>query len=227
MATTKTTKTLLNMGVAAVVGGILGALWAHGKALSSFRAQLEFPLEMRLSLLLWVLFSVYWSIAAKDSAPTKSSESIWSRQFHVIVVNGALLLLVLPVPGLTRRFLPASKFVVAAGLIIQAAFVLLAVWGRRHLGSNWSGEVRIAAEHQLVRSGPYRFIRHPIYTAVLGMYCGTMLVSGQIHAPMALVIVTLAYWRKIRLEEQALSKTFGADFDAYRRDTWALVPLLY
>jgi protein-S-isoprenylcysteine O-methyltransferase Ste14 len=227
MGMTKTTKTLLKMGVAAVVGGVLGGLWAHGKALSSFRAQLAFPLEMRLSLLLWVLFSVYWSIAAKDSAPTKSSESIWSRQFHVILVNGALLLLVLPVPGLTRRFLPASQVFVAAGLLIQATFILLAVSARRHLGNNWSGEVRIASEHQLVQSGPYRFIRHPIYTAVLGMYCGTALVSGQIHAPLALVIVSLAYWRKIRLEEQALGKTFGADFDAYRRDTWALVPLLY
>jgi protein-S-isoprenylcysteine O-methyltransferase Ste14 len=227
MGMTKTTKTLLKMGVAAVVGGVLGGLWAHGKALSSFRAQLAFPLEMRLSLLLWVLFSVYWSIAAKDSAPTKSSESIWSRQFHVILVNGALLLLVLPVPGLTRRFLPASQVFVAAGLLIQATFILLAVSARRHLGNNWSGEVRIASEHQLVQSGPYRFIRHPIYTAVLGMYCGTALVSGQIHAPLALVIVALAYWRKIRLEEQALGKTFGADFDAYRRDTWALVPLLY
>ena len=59
------------------------------------------------------------------------------------------------------------------------------------------------------------------------MYCGTAIVSGEIHAPIALVLVTLAYWRKIRLEEQALGKTFGADFDAYRRDTWALVPPLY
>jgi len=50
---------------------------------------------------------------------------------------------------------------------------------------------------------------------------------GEIHALIALVAVTLAYWRKIRLEEQVLGKTFGAEFDAYRRDTGALVPLLY
>ena len=111
------------------------------------------------------------------------------------------------------------------GLVIQAAFVLMAV--RRSLGSNWSGEVRIATEHRLVRSGPYRFIRHPIYTALLGMYCGTILVSGEIHAAIALALVTVAYWRKIRLEERALAESFGAEHEAYRRETWAWVPGLY
>ena len=224
---TNTAKTLKTMLVAAVVGGAIGSMFTHWKGASQFRAHNRLPPGMWISVALWCVFSIYWSIAAKDSAPTKSSESVWSRQWHLFLVNAALLLLVLPVPGLTRRFLPANEPLIIAGLVIQAAFILFAVWARRHLGSNWSGEVRIAQQHQLVRSGLYRFIRHPIYTAVLGMYFGTALVSGEIHAPLALLIVTLAYWRKIRLEEQALEKTFGADFDAYRRDTWALVPPLY
>ena len=224
---TKTTNTFVNIGVAAAVGAVIGAMHAHGKTFSMFRVWNDFPMGMWLSVALWCVFSIYWSIASKDSAPTKSSESVWSRQLHLILVNAALILLVAPVRGLTHRFLPVSEIFVVAGLAIQAAFILFAVWARRHLGSNWSGEVRIASGHQLVRSGPYRFIRHPIYTAVLGMYCGTAIVSGEIHAPIALVLVTLAYWRKIRLEEQALGETFGADFDAYRRDTWALVPPLY
>jgi protein-S-isoprenylcysteine O-methyltransferase Ste14 len=191
------------------------------------RAQMQLPAGMLLSVALICLFSVYWSIAAKDSAPTKTSESKWSRGLHLALVNGGVLLLILPVPGLTRRFLPDSRFLVAAGLLVEAAFILLAVWARRALGSNWSGEVRVATGHQLIRSGPYRYIRHPIYTAVLGMYCGVALVSGEIHAPIALVIVALAYWRKIRMEERAMSETFGADHEAYRRDTWALIPFLF
>jgi protein-S-isoprenylcysteine O-methyltransferase Ste14 len=217
----------VKMGVAAGVGAIIGGLISFWRPERAVRAHTHFSTGMWLSLGLWVLFSVYWSAAAKDSAPTKTSESMWSRQLHLILVNGALVLLVAPVPGLTQRFLPASDVLVAAGLIIQAAFILLAVSARRHLGSNWAGEVRIASEHQLVRSGPYRFIRHPIYTAELGMYCGTALVSGEVHAPLALVVVTLAYWRKIRLEERVLAQTFGADHEAYRRDTWALVPLVF
>jgi protein-S-isoprenylcysteine O-methyltransferase Ste14 len=194
---------------------------------TSVKAQLRFPVGMSISLALLCLFSVYWSIAAKDSKPTATSESKWSRGLHLALVNGGVLLLILPVPGLTRRFLPESQLLAVAGLAIEAAFILLAVWARRSLGSNWSGEVRVAAGHQLVRSGPYRLIRHPIYTAVLGMYIGIAIVSGEIHAPIALVIIALAYWRKIRMEERAMAATFGADHEAYRRDTWALVPFLF
>jgi protein-S-isoprenylcysteine O-methyltransferase Ste14 len=128
---------------------------------------------------------------------------------------------------LTRRFLPETIWLSSAGLAIQAAFATLAIWARRHLGSNWSGEVRIANGHQLVRSGPYRYVRHPIYTAVVGMYVGTCLVSGEVHAPVALVLVLLAYWRKIRLEESALAEAFPGDHDRYRAGTWAWIPGVY
>lgn len=224
----RTVKALSGMAIAAVVGAAIGSLVAgHWPAAHGLRAQMKFPVEMWLSLVLLVAFSIYWSIAAKDSAPTKTSESRWSRQLHLFLVNAALLLLVTPVPGLTHRFLPENRYLIAAGLTIEAAFILLAVWARRHLGTNWSGEVRVASGHQLVQSGPYRYIRHPIYTAVLGMYCGIALVSGQIHAPIALIMVTLAYWRKIRMEERAMAEAFGEEHEAYRRNTWALVPLLF
>jgi len=185
---------------------------------------LKIPMAVKASLVLWLLFSIYWAIAARQSKSTESSESLASRQLHVILVNGALLLLVLPIPGLRWRFLFDSKVVIAIGLIIQLASIVLAVAARYYLGRNWSGEVRIANEHELMRSGPYRFVRHPIYSAILGMYIGTVLVSGEIHAPIAFVIVTLAYWRKIGLEERALHERFGAEFAAYCRETSALIP---
>ena len=221
MAMTKRTKGLLQLGFLALV------YWGGRHIPPSVRAQMQFSLGMKISAGLWVLFSIYWSIAARNKAPTKSSESTGSRQLHLILVNVALLVLIIPVPGLTLRFLPHQRWLMWAGLAIQAVFILFAVWARRSLGSNWSGEVRIATEHRLVRSGPYRFIRHPIYTAVLGMYCGTALVSGEIHALVAIVLVTVAYWRKIRMEERALAESFGAEHEAYRRETWAWVPGLY
>jgi len=104
--------------------------------------------------------------------------------------------------------------------------IALAIWARRHLGRNWSGEVRIRDDHQLVQSGPYRLIRHPIYTAMFAMYTGTALVSGELHALLAIAVLAVAYWRKIRLEERALSAALGATYDSYRRGTWALIPWL-
>lgn len=225
----KPARTFLWMIVAGAVGGLIGGALAHGRQPTprTLPTLLQWPPGMLVAIALICLFSIAWSIAAKDSAPTQSSESTWSRRLHLIVLNGAVLLLILPVPGLTRRFLPVSRVLTGLGLALEIAGILFAFWARRHLGSNWSGEVRIATGHQLVRSGPYKHLRHPIYTGVLGMYAGTMLVSGQLHALIAVVIITVAYWRKLRLEEEILAVNFGDAWDAYRRETWALVPQLF
>lgn len=178
--------------------------------------------------LLWIAFSLYWGIAARNSAPTKTSESGKSKWFHQIILNLAILMLLIPVPGLTGWFVP-ERFhsLVAIGAVVQAAFALLAVWARRHLGRNWSGEVRIGEGHELVTTGPYRILRHPIYTAMLGMAVGTAIASSQYHALVGLVILLLAYIRKTRLEDQILEHAFGVEYDTYHHETWALVPGLF
>lgn len=75
-----------------------------------------------------------------------------------------------------------------------------------------------------MRTGPYRLVRHPIYTAILGMAAGTAIVSGQLHGLVGAATIAFAYARKIRLEEQRLGETFDAEWDAYRKATWALIP---
>ena len=184
-------------------------------------------LGMLLTGGLWMAFQIYWAIAAKNSAPATRSESRRSRGIHVLILNISFLLLFIPVPGLTRHFLPDSPFLVPIGLALQVAFFLLAFWSRRHLGRNWSGEVSIKSEHQLVRSGPYRFLRHPIYTAMFGMYIGTAIVSAQYNTLVAIALMAIAYGRKIPMEEKALGEAFGPEYDSYRGHSWALIPGLY
>ena len=174
----------------------------------------------------WVVFGVYWDVAAKTAAPAKSSESRASRGLHVLLANVALLLELAPIRGL-GRFSLVSYSIMAAGLAVEAMGLFLAVWARRHLGSNWSGEITIKVGHQLIRSGPYRLLRHPIYTGLLAMYAGTALVTGEWLAIIGLAMAGFAYWRKIRLEEANLNAAFGSDYDAYRQKTWALVPGLF
>lgn len=182
---------------------------------------------MWLSAAGWIAFSSYWARAARDSAEAKDRESTKSRRVHEILMNGGLLLLFIPVPGLTVRFLPASMAWVLAGLAMQAMCVALAVWARRHLGRYWSMRVEIKVEHKLIQSGPYRLLRHPIYSAMVGMYVATALVSGQWHAVGGVALVLVAYWRKIRMEEAKLNEAFGADYEKYRRSSWALIPGLF
>ena len=175
----------------------------------------------------WVAFSQYWALAARNAAQAKSSESSKSRLVHELLLNGGLLLLFVPVPGLRQSFLPSPAVGIAAGLAVQASFCALAIWARRHLGRYWSGRIEIKREHALVRSGPYRLLRHPIYTAMVGMYAGSALVSGQVHALLGVALALIAYWRKVRIEEGKLREAFGAEYEDYRRATWGAVPGLF
>jgi len=89
---------------------------------------------LAVSALLWVLFSIYWSVAAKNSSKAARSETRGSRRVHEILLNVGLLLLFIPLPGMTQRFMPMSMLVTAAGLGIQVACGALGIWARKHLG---------------------------------------------------------------------------------------------
>lgn len=208
------------IGARAVRGGFHGfknAFWAPDKALLAHRPMLLAAAG------LFVLLSIYWEIAARHASDASRSESKVSRSFHVFLVNAAIVLEIVPIHGL-GRFVPVSLWIMSAGLALELFGLVLAIWARRHLGRNWSGEITIKVEHELIRSGPYRRLRHPIYTGLLAMYAGVLLVTGEWLALIGFVVVGLAYWRKIRLEEANLNVAFGGSYDAYRRESWALVP---
>jgi protein-S-isoprenylcysteine O-methyltransferase Ste14 len=114
-----------------------------------------------------------------------------------------------------------------AALAFEALGLALAVWARRTLGKHWSGKITIKVGHELIRSGPYRLVRHPIYTALLMIYAGTALVFGEMHSLLGFVLAVLAYMRKIRLEEANLARGLGEAYAAYRAETKALVPRIY
>jgi protein-S-isoprenylcysteine O-methyltransferase Ste14 len=179
------------------------------------------------SLALWCLLSIYWKVAARSSAPAAVSEATQSRGLHVLLTSAAQILVLLPVHVLRQRYLPTSVFVSASGLALEGVGLLLAVWARRLLGRNWSGRITLKVGHELVRSGPYRLVRHPIYTGLLGMYAGAAIVSGELHALIGLALAVSAYLRKILLEETNMLKGFGADYRTYRGETWALFPGLF
>jgi protein-S-isoprenylcysteine O-methyltransferase Ste14 len=218
---------LIQIVIFGAIGALIGTRLTQSAKKVGWSQTVGHVWPLYASVALWVAFSAYWSAAAQSASAARSSESRKSRSFHVLLLNGSMLLIYISLPGLGGRFVPDTQLVHIIGIGIQAAFLLFAVWARRHLGRNWSGDVTVKADHELVRTGPYRRIRHPIYTAMFGMYAGAAIAIGEVHSLVALGILILAYARKIGLEETALRGEFGAVYDDYRRHSWAVVPPIW
>ena len=103
----------------------------------------------------------------------------------------------------------------------------LAVWARVHLGRHWSAEAVLAEDHELVRTGPYRLVRNPIYLGGLIGLAGTAIAIGELRGVAALALLLVAVMHKIRVEETLLSEHFGAEYDEYRREVKSLIPFVY
>jgi len=182
--------------------------------------------RMLASAAIWIVMIVYWNISARNIRPVARAEDPESTRRRQLLLNLAILMLFVPVPGLTWQFLAPSTTAIATGFTVQGGSALFYFWTKQYLGRFWSSAVAIMKDHQLVRSGPYRLIRHPLYTGMLGMFIGTAIVSGQYHALIGAGLGVFAYWGKIRIEERALSEAFGVEYADYKRHSWALIPWL-
>jgi protein-S-isoprenylcysteine O-methyltransferase Ste14 len=112
------------------------------------------------------------------------------------------------------------------GIALVATGLGFAVWARSYLGTNWSSVVTLKEGHALVRTGPYKYVRHPIYSGLLLAVCGSAAVTGEWRGILALGLAILALLYKSRVEEARLRETFS-EYDAYCRHTAALVPFLF
>jgi protein-S-isoprenylcysteine O-methyltransferase Ste14 len=98
------------------------------------------------------------------------------------------------------------------------------VWARVHLGRNWSGNVTVKEGHELIHTGPYRYVRHPIYTGILTGAIGTAICSGTLRAALGLTVLAAAFIVKLRAEERFMRETFPGQYQKYCEEVPALVP---
>jgi protein-S-isoprenylcysteine O-methyltransferase Ste14 len=177
----------------------------------------------------WILFFLYWQIKAANTKTTQRLEPAASRILRVFIFLIAIALLSttrIPLPWLYLQLWPVGfwPFWLGAGVTIPG--LLFAVWAREHLGGNWSRSVTIKQDHELIATGPYAVVRHPIYTGILTGFLGTAIALSQVRGFIAFVLILLALWIKLRMEEQWMRSQFGETYDAYTRRTAALVPYL-
>ena len=178
---------------------------------------------------MWIVWALYWLICAHNAKRTVRRESLASRFSHVApLVVGALLVALPQVPSavFATRILPRTPATYWVGVALVFLGLAFAVWARHHIGRNWSGTVTVKENHVLIRTGPYAWVRHPIYTGLLAAILGSAVARGELRGVWAVALCTLAFVSKLRIEERWMRQEFGAEYARYSAEVPALIPLL-
>ena len=171
----------------------------------------------------------YWIVSArgaKANALRESGPSLWLH-FGLMIAGAVVLTFpsLLPPEYNMRRFTEyESVYWLSAALV--AVGLGFACYARAEIGSNWSAAVTVKQEHQLITSGPFGYVRHPIYTGILVALFGTALETGAWRGVIGFVLIASAIIYKYRIEERFLVGQFGDDYLRYRTRVPALVPFL-
>jgi protein-S-isoprenylcysteine O-methyltransferase Ste14 len=190
---------------------------------------METALEWLFACLWWGWFG-YWMISARGVKSARRRESLASLAAHGVPLVVAVYLLAapqLPAGWLTRHFMPPTLIGYLAGAGTTVVGLGLTVWARRTLGTNWSAAVTVKQDHQLVVAGPYRYVRHPIYSGLLLAFAGSALARAEWRGVLAVLIALCGFWLKWRLEERWMRETFGPAYSDYAVRTPAIVPQLF
>lgn len=177
---------------------------------------------------LWIAFMAYWwAMARGGKAVTRREDAVSGVLRSALMTTGTALLVIPQVRFLPKRFIEPSNTVFWISAAITAAGLLFCVWARQYLGGNWSRAVTVKQDHELITSGPYALVRHPIYTGLIVAVAGSALAIGRWRAVAGTVLFVLALWLKLRLEERFMKEQFGAAYEAYARGVKAIVPFIF
>jgi protein-S-isoprenylcysteine O-methyltransferase Ste14 len=184
-----------------------------------------------LCKLVWVGWSALWLLWALRTKRVQSRLN-WSETLTYMVPTATGVYLYFARSGLLHKVglwwpaIPPIPWLMWLGAAMALAGLLFAVWARLYLGENWSSLVTVKQKHELIRSGPYRFVRHPIYSGILLALVGTGISRRNVWGFLGVALVWFGLLLKARLEERFMVQTFGEQYDDYRRSTGALLPRL-
>jgi protein-S-isoprenylcysteine O-methyltransferase Ste14 len=175
----------------------------------------------------WIVFIVYWIVGALKTRATHEKESFTSRYVVLAIEVVGYLLIFNDSTGigfLRTRVLPRTLLGPVVGVVLTWLGIALAIWARYHLAEYWSARVTIKEDHQLIRTGPYTHLRHPIYSGLILATLGSALVIDRWRCVLGFCLVLAGYCFKAKKEETMLTQQFGEAFRDHQKHTGFLIP---
>jgi protein-S-isoprenylcysteine O-methyltransferase Ste14 len=176
---------------------------------------------------LWGGWLLFWLASARGNKRTATRTGpLW--RFTVLAAVLVVWLGFRQFPEyLGQRLLPPSAASVYIGLVLTACGLGSTIWARRVLGTNWSAMPSIKKDHELIQRGPYRLVRHPIYTGLLLAVFGSCLAEGRVWNLYMFGMAAILLIVKLKAEEALIARQFPEAYLEYRRRVKALIPFLY
>jgi protein-S-isoprenylcysteine O-methyltransferase len=178
----------------------------------------------------WISALIVWVVGALATKRSARVQSPGSRLMQAAFFILAFLLLfndTFRFGPLAWRFVPRSSAAGYSGLVLTIVGVAFAIWARFYLGRNWSGTVTIKQDHELIRTGPYALVRHPIYTGLELAILGTAIAIGEIRGLVAAGIALIGIRLKFGLEEKFMTDRFGAEYVQYKKNVKTMMPFIW
>ena len=169
----------------------------------------------------WAVFWLYWFVSWFDVKPTVERESAGSRLIVIFALGMGIFFLFF---SKKSRLLPLTDMLAWTSIVFSLAGMAITLWARRTLAGNWSADVTLKEGHELIQHGPYRFVRHPIYTGFLSMTLAAAIAFGYTGGFLGVGLVALGFWYKLRKEEALMTRHFPAAYPAYKARVKALIP---
>jgi protein-S-isoprenylcysteine O-methyltransferase Ste14 len=177
---------------------------------------------------LWMAWIFYWVFSAQFVLKMKKNETFQRLQHTIPTFIGLMTIFYgTEIPELSWGPAYAKGIVNWIGVPVTLAGHAFSIWARIHLGKYWSGTVALKHDHKIVDTGPYRFVRHPIYTGLLTSVLGSAVAAGTIQAFFGFVVMIFGYIIKWKREEKIMLSEFGPAYANYMKKTKAVIPFVY
>ena len=171
----------------------------------------------------WAVFWLYWLVAAFSM---KRGHVPWSRELPIRAAIIVVVIVLVRLGAFRGHSHTSDPWRAGVGLVLFAIGLGFAIWARIHIGRNWGTPMSQKNEPELVTSGPYHLVRHPIYSGILVAGVGTAVaLSWRWLTPV--VIAAIYFFYSARVEERYLTEQFPDDYPAYKRSTQMLVPFIF
>ncbi len=175
---------------------------------------------------MWLAWALYWFVNAFGNKRSVYTQS-WGSRLSYIAFGFASAFLIVHVDATHVQIFRENLATQLAGIAACVAGFAITIWARIILGGNWSGLITLKENHELVRSGPYRFARHPIYSGVILAVIGTELaLNPTLSGPLLVVLMAAALKVKSLGEEKVLKQQFPESYPEYQRQVKPLVPFV-